>query len=79
MKELKDSIDILTPLSLLLELKMPRMEDGNNFGVEVQTMVIEVITEASAQVDNIIDYLTKYYSLRGAVVAHVSMMMCYES
>lgn len=58
---------------------MPRMEDGNNFGVEVQTMVIEVITEASGQVDNIIDYLTKYYSLRGAVVAHVCMMICYES
>ena len=69
--ELKESIHILSPLSLLIELKIPRLEDGNNFGVEVQKDILQVITEASGQMDYIINYLTKYYSLRGVALAHV--------
>lgn len=65
-------------MSLLIELKMPRLEDGNNFGVEVQKDILQEITEASGQMDYIIDYLTKYYNLRGAALAHVYISFEFE-
>lgn len=71
MNELKESIHILSPLSILIELKMPRLEDGNNFGVDVQKEILHIITESSGQLDNIIDNITKYYRLRGSIVIHV--------
>ena len=73
-KELKESIHILSSLSLLIELKIPRLEDGNNFGVEVQKGLLQVITECSGQMDSIISSITKYYVLRGSAITHVVLL-----
>ena len=76
MNEVKESIPLLSSLSLMIELKTPRLENGNNFGVEIQKEALQEITQTSEQMDNIIDALIKYYSLRGAAAAHVCFKYC---
>ena len=49
-KEIRDSISIFNSLRLWIMLKVPRMEDGNNFGVSIQKECIKRLVDAQDQV-----------------------------
>ena len=70
-KEIRDSISIFNSLRLWIMLKVPRMEDGNNFGVSIQKECIKRLVDAQDQVVYMLDCISKYYKNRGEAVTNV--------
>ncbi|XP_066845656.1 proteasome activator complex subunit 1-like [Anser cygnoides] len=52
-------------VALWLQLQVPRIEDGDNFGVAVQEKVLELLTASRTQLEGLQGRLPKYLSERG--------------
>ncbi|KAM5192163.1 proteasome activator complex subunit 1 [Mantella aurantiaca] len=65
-KELKENLNMVT---LWLQLQIPQIEDGNNFGVAVQEKVFELMTSLRTKLDATQTLISKYLSDRGDAVA----------
>ncbi|XP_075067269.1 proteasome activator complex subunit 1 [Mixophyes fleayi] len=65
-QELKENLNMV---SLWLQLQIPQIEDGNNFGVAVQEKVFEVMTSLRTKLDASNTAISKYLSDRGDAVA----------
>ncbi|XP_062848058.1 proteasome activator complex subunit 1 isoform X2 [Trichomycterus rosablanca] len=75
-KEIKPIIQMLkenlNTVSMWVQLQIPKIEDGNNFGVAVQEKVFELLTNTRTKVEGFQTQITKYYSERGDAVAKAS-------
>ncbi|XP_026859368.2 proteasome activator complex subunit 1 isoform X2 [Electrophorus electricus] len=75
-KEIKPHIQTLkeklNTVSMWVQLQIPRIEDGNNFGVAVQEKVFELLTNTRTKIEGFQTQITKYYSERGDAVAKAS-------
>ncbi|KAK8823060.1 hypothetical protein WA538_002213, partial [Blastocystis sp. DL] len=67
-QEVRDAVPIFNALRLWILLRIPRMEDGNNFGVTIQKEFIKRLSDAQDQMEAIMDLLTQYYKKRGDAV-----------
>ena len=72
-QEVRDAVPIFNALRLWILLRIPRMEDGNNFGVTIQKEFIKRLSDAQDQMEAIMDLLTQYYKKRGDAVTLVSI------
>ena len=70
-EEIRKSVPIFVSLRLWIQLRIPRLEDGNNFGVSIQKDCIKRIVDAEEQMEYTLDLITKYYKLRGEAVLKV--------
>ncbi|KAM9329917.1 proteasome activator complex subunit 1 [Gastrophryne carolinensis] len=68
-KEIQELKENLNMVSLWLQLQIPQIEDGNNFGVAVQEKVFELMTSLRTKVDATQTQISKYLSDRGDAVA----------
>uniref|UniRef100_A0A8B9J4Q9 Proteasome activator complex subunit 1 n=1 Tax=Astyanax mexicanus TaxID=7994 RepID=A0A8B9J4Q9_ASTMX len=59
-------------VSMWVQLQIPRIEDGNNFGVAVQEKVFELLTNTRTKIEGFQTQITKYYTERGDAVAKAS-------
>ncbi|XP_064359458.1 proteasome activator complex subunit 1 isoform X2 [Dromaius novaehollandiae] len=59
----------LAQVSAWLQLQVPRIEDGDNFGVAVQEKVFELFTASRTKLDGFQGRLAKYLLERGDAVA----------
>ncbi|XP_051537775.1 proteasome activator complex subunit 1-like [Myxocyprinus asiaticus] len=75
-KQIKPEIqtvqECLNTVSIWLQLLIPRIEDGNNFGVSVQEKVFELLTNTRTKIEGFQTQISKYYSERGDAVAKAS-------
>lgn len=75
-KEIKPHIQTLKEnlnnVSMWVQLQIPRIEDGNNFGVAVQEKVFELLTNTRTKIEGFQTQITKYYTERGDAVAKAS-------
>ncbi|OCT97988.1 hypothetical protein XELAEV_18010216mg [Xenopus laevis] len=67
--EIQESKEKLNMVTLWLQLQIPQIEDGNNFGVAVQEKVFELMTNVRTKLDAFQTQLSKYLSDRGDAVA----------
>lgn len=67
--EIQGAKEKLNLISLWLQLLVPRIEDGNNFGVAVQEKVYELLTSARTKLEGFQMHIAKYYSERGDAVS----------
>ncbi|EPY89930.1 proteasome activator complex subunit 1 isoform 1 [Camelus ferus] len=67
--EIKDVIEQLNLVTTWLQLQIPRIEDGNNFGVAVQEKVFELMTSLHTKLEGFHTQISKYFSERGDAVA----------
>ncbi|XP_044129025.1 proteasome activator complex subunit 1 isoform X2 [Bufo gargarizans] len=65
-QQLKENLNMVT---LWLQLQIPQIEDGNNFGVAVQEKVFELMTTVRTKIDASHTQISKYLSDRGDAVA----------
>ncbi|XP_061877226.1 proteasome activator complex subunit 1 [Entelurus aequoreus] len=76
LREVKPQIQTLkeklNTVSMWLQLQIPTIEDGNNFGVAVQEKVFEILTSARTKIEGFQTQISKYYSERGDAVAKAS-------
>ena len=64
-REARDAVDSLAALKLWMQLLVPKVEDGNNFGVQVQeecSAEVERVENIAFQVS---ETMTKYFIVRG--------------
>ncbi|TKC38199.1 hypothetical protein EI555_015795, partial [Monodon monoceros] len=66
--EIKDVIEKLNLVTTWLQLQIPRIEDGNNFGVAVQEKVFELMTTLHTKLEGFHTQISKYFSERGDAV-----------
>ncbi|XP_053198192.1 proteasome activator complex subunit 1 [Scomber japonicus] len=62
----------LNTVSMWVQLQIPRIEDGNNFGVAVQEKVFELLTNTRTKIEGFQTQISKYYNERGDAVAKAS-------
>ncbi|XP_066484091.1 proteasome activator complex subunit 1 [Tiliqua scincoides] len=67
--EIQGAKEKLNVISLWLQLQVPRIEDGNNFGVAVQEKVYELLTSVRTKLESFQTHIAKYYSERGDAVS----------
>uniref|UniRef100_A0ABK0LFC2 Proteasome activator complex subunit 1 n=1 Tax=Rattus norvegicus TaxID=10116 RepID=A0ABK0LFC2_RAT len=67
--EIKDVIEQLNLVTTWLQLQIPRIEDGNNFGVAVQEKGFELMTSLHTKLEGFQTQISKYFSERGDAVA----------
>ncbi|XP_008305726.1 proteasome activator complex subunit 1 isoform X1 [Cynoglossus semilaevis] len=76
LKEVKPQIhtlkEKLNTVSMWVQLQIPKIEDGNNFGVAVQEKVFELLTSTRTKIEGFQTQISKYYSERGDAVAKAS-------
>jgi hypothetical protein len=68
-KELLILLEYLSTVKLWIQLNVPRIEDGNNFGVGIQEEVLNELGRAEDAAFTAIDAMTKYYMTRARLVA----------
>uniref|UniRef100_A0A8C1D2X3 Proteasome activator complex subunit 1 n=1 Tax=Cyprinus carpio carpio TaxID=630221 RepID=A0A8C1D2X3_CYPCA len=75
-KQIKPEIqtlkECLNTVSMWIQLQIPKIEDGNNFGVAVQEKVFELFTNTRTKIEGFQTQISKYYSERGDAVAKAS-------
>lgn len=64
--------EAVNSVSLWVQLQIPRIEDGNNFGVAVQEKVFELMTGTRTKIEGFQTQITKYFLERGDAVAKAS-------
>lgn len=70
-KEILDMSEMINALSIWVKLNVPRMADGNNFGVEVQEEITKVLEGAEDAGYDVLDSFATYHSTRGSLVTKV--------
>jgi len=70
-KEILDMSEMINALSIWVKLNVPRMADGNNFGVEVQEEITKVLEGAEDAGYGVLDSFASYHSTRGALATKV--------
>lgn len=82
-KQLSDLIDIVKPkiccliehcnsLKMWIQLQIPRIEDGNNFGVSVQEDTLSELRQVESEAASYLDQISRYYITRGKLVSKVA-------
>ncbi|XP_030845991.1 proteasome activator complex subunit 3 [Strongylocentrotus purpuratus] len=82
-KELCELIDILKPkiccliencntLKMWIQLQIPRIEDGNNFGVSVQEDTLSELRQVESEAAAYLDQISRYYITRGKLISKVA-------
>uniref|UniRef100_A0AAQ5ZKD4 Proteasome activator complex subunit 1 n=1 Tax=Amphiprion ocellaris TaxID=80972 RepID=A0AAQ5ZKD4_AMPOC len=64
----------LNTVSMWVQLQIPRVEDGNNFGVAVQEKVFELLTNTRTKIEGFQTQISKYYNDRGDAVAKAAKL-----
>ena len=70
-KEVSEFCQAINALRLFIQLRVPRVEDGNNFGVSVQEETIQDLSRTEDSVYGVLDEIYKYYVSRGKLVSKV--------
>jgi len=70
-KEILEMAEMINALSIWVKLNVPRMADGNNFGVEVQEEITKVLEGAEDAGYDVLDSFANYHSTRGTLVAKI--------
>jgi len=70
-KELLELIEMINTVKLWIQLNIPRIEDGNNFGVSIQEETVNELSRAEDSGFAVLESMTKYYVTRAKLVSKV--------
>jgi len=70
-KEIVESINLLNTVKIWIQLNIPRIDSGNNFGVSIQEDTISELTRSEDACFNLLESVTKYFITRGKLVSKV--------
>jgi len=70
-QHIKAFVDVLGDMKFSVSLRVPKMEDGNNMGVQVQEEVLAELTQIEERCFNALEEFTKYYEDRGKLVSKI--------
>jgi len=70
-EELLDLAEYLNSLDIWIRLNQPRISDGNNFGVEVQSQIAQEINTAEDNCYAILESFQSYHLNRGSLIEKI--------
>ena len=70
-KEVKECVVLCSAIKMWITLKIPRMEDGNDFGVAIQEECVDTITDVEDEAYSILDSISNYYTPRGNYIVQM--------
>lgn len=70
-KEVKECVVLCSAIKMWITLKIPRMEDGNDFGVAIQEECVDTITDVEDEAYSILDSISNYYTTRGNYIVQM--------
>lgn len=68
---IKQLIEDTNALKMWVSLLIPKIEDGNNFGVSVQEDTLAEIQQVEVESANYLEQVSRYYAARGKLVTKV--------
>ncbi|CAM9370016.1 unnamed protein product [Heterosigma akashiwo] len=68
-EQVNNMIDLLSELRLWVRLSIPKIEDGNNFGVGVQEEILVMVQTGHQSGLAVLDHITKFYFSRGRLIS----------
>ena len=74
-KEVQECVILCSSIKMWITLKIPKMEDGNDFGVAIQEECVDTIAEIEESAYSILDTISTYHSTRGNYI--VQVRYCY--
>ena len=70
-KEILEMSEMINSLSIWVKLNVPRIADGNNFGVEVQQEISQVLESTEVSGYEILDSFTSYHTARANMLVNI--------
>eukprot|EP00455_Lapot_gusevi_P018821 TRINITY_DN2032_c0_g3_i2.p1 TRINITY_DN2032_c0_g3~~TRINITY_DN2032_c0_g3_i2.p1 ORF type:complete len:287 (+),score=81.30 TRINITY_DN2032_c0_g3_i2:71-931(+) len=70
-KEIMELIDMVGLVKIWIQLNIPRIEDGGNFGVSIQEETVSELNRAEDSGFSVLDTLNKYFATRGKLASKV--------
>jgi len=70
-KEILELIEMINTVKVWIQLNIPRIEDGNNFGVSIQEDTVNELGRAEDSGFSVLESMTKYYVTRAKLVTKV--------
>ena len=70
-KEIRECIVLCSGIKMWITLKIPRMEDGNDFGVAIQEECVDTISDIEDEAYSTLEAISNYHSSRGKYIAQV--------
>lgn len=70
-KEVKECVVLCSSIKMWITLKIPRMEDGNDFGVAIQEECVDTISEVEDEAYSILDSISNYHTTRGNYIVQM--------
>jgi len=70
--ECRQLIDYLNLVKMWITFLIPRIEDGNNFGVGVQEETLALVTQAEQDAATYLDQMSRFYLNRARIVSKIA-------
>jgi len=68
-REILELIEMINTVKVWIQLNIPRIEDGNNFGVSIQEDTVNELGRAEDSGFSVLESMTKYYVTRAKLVS----------
>lgn len=70
-KELEEFVKTSSSIKLFIEMNIPKIEDGNNFGVAVQESILSQLSRIIDNAMKLSESSTRFWAYRGKLVSKV--------
>jgi len=70
-KEILGLIEMINTVKIWIQLNIPRIEDGNNFGVSIQEETVNELSRAEDSGFAVLESMTKYFVTRAKLISKV--------
>ncbi|XP_050522525.1 proteasome activator complex subunit 3 isoform X2 [Daktulosphaira vitifoliae] len=68
---IKQLVEDTNALKMWVSLLIPKIEDGNNFGVSIQEDTLAEIQQVEVEASNYLDQISRYYAARAKLISKV--------
>uniref|UniRef100_A0A1I7XCP8 MIT domain-containing protein n=1 Tax=Heterorhabditis bacteriophora TaxID=37862 RepID=A0A1I7XCP8_HETBA len=69
---LRDAVENVNKVKMWITLLIPRIEDGNNFGVSIQEETLGEVRNVESEAASFLDQMSRYFTSRGKLLTKVA-------
>lgn len=70
--KLRDAVEQCNNVKMWITLLIPRIEDGNNFGVGIQEETLSEVRNVESEAASFLDQMSRYFTTRGKLITKIA-------
>ncbi|CAI5444707.1 unnamed protein product [Caenorhabditis angaria] len=70
--KLREAVEMTNTVKMWITLLIPRIEDGNNFGVGIQEEVLGEVRNVESEAASFLDQMSRYFTSRGKLITKIA-------